>query len=175
MTRSSAWPTESNPISSRLAIGLIGLIVSTNGVATRINQEWIGIQPTSGFWVPSNAPSNSLTVRSTIHSPSPGQETSSAALIKKIHSDSGLTWEQLAKIFGVSRRALHHWTNGGRLNAANLQKLHELSMTVGQLEGGPENRRTHLLMPGDQAKSIYDLLRADNSSSETDINRPIHL
>ena len=32
---------------------------------------------------------------------------STAKAIRKAHEDSGLTWDQLAKVFGVSRRSVH--------------------------------------------------------------------
>src|SRR5262245_36297225 len=32
--------------------------------------------------------------------------------VRSLHDSSGLTWEQLARLFGVSRRAVHNWANG---------------------------------------------------------------
>lgn len=36
---------------------------------------------------------------------------------------SGLTWEQLGELFGVSRRSVHFWASGKPANAANEQRL----------------------------------------------------
>ena len=36
--------------------------------------------------------------------------------LRWLKAHSGLTWEQLGKAFGVSRRAVHLWANGGRMN-----------------------------------------------------------
>lgn len=66
-----------------------------------------------------------------------------SVLLRRLRDDSGLTWEQLAKLFGVSRRALHLWANGGRLNTAHEEQLHRL---IGVIEGlsakAPGERRT---------------------------------
>ena len=36
---------------------------------------------------------------------------------------TGLTWDALARVFGVSRRAVHLWANGGRMKDANARQL----------------------------------------------------
>lgn len=61
--------------------------------------------------------------------------------IRDLHSRSGLTWTQLGSLFGVSRRAVHHWANGGRMNAANAELLAELSTRVAAIsEVEPDDR-----------------------------------
>jgi hypothetical protein len=37
-----------------------------------------------------------------------------------------MTWEALATAFGVSRRAVHLWANGGRMKEANVLRLETL-------------------------------------------------
>ena len=36
---------------------------------------------------------------------------------------TGMTWDALARVFGVSRRAVHLWANGGRMKDANARQL----------------------------------------------------
>jgi uncharacterized protein (TIGR04255 family) len=36
---------------------------------------------------------------------------------------TGMTWDALARVFGVSRRAVHLWANGGRMKDANSRQL----------------------------------------------------
>ena len=43
--------------------------------------------------------------------------------VSELRRISGLTWEQLAGLFGVSRRAVHFWASGKPLNATNHQRL----------------------------------------------------
>ena len=44
-------------------------------------------------------------------------------VLQWLHEASGLTWDQLGRLFGVSRRSVHHWTNGARMNAHNAETL----------------------------------------------------
>jgi hypothetical protein len=56
--------------------------------------------------------------------------SSSARLIRDLKSRSGLTWDQLAGVFGVSRRAAHGWASGARLNAQHSETLSWLRQTL---------------------------------------------
>src|SRR5918996_4642559 len=42
-----------------------------------------------------------------------------AALVLELHRLSGLTWAQLASVFGVDRRAIHFWAAGRPMSAGN--------------------------------------------------------
>lgn len=55
---------------------------------------------------------------------------------------SGLTWEQMAQIFGVSRRAVHFWVSGGRMTVENERKLQEVLAAFRLVDTGrnSENR-----------------------------------
>jgi transcriptional regulator with XRE-family HTH domain len=46
-----------------------------------------------------------------------------APAIYEIRRLSGLTWDELAYLFGVSRQALHDWANGKTLKPQNFQKV----------------------------------------------------
>lgn len=71
----------------------------------------------------------------------------SAAQVLWLHRESGLTWDQLARTMGVSRRALHAWASGQRLAASNAERvdsiyrvIHSLPMTT------KDDRRSALLI-----------------------------
>jgi transcriptional regulator with XRE-family HTH domain len=98
---------------------------------------------------------------------------SSADLVRKLLKESGLTWDQIARLFGVSRRAVYLWASGGRLNSANQELLTELLQRVEELPGGtPEEKRRGLLQPQDHGISIFDEIRSRRpSSGPNDINR----
>lgn len=81
-----------------------------------------------------------------------------------IKEHSGLTWEHLGKVFGVSRRAVHMWANGGRLNDSNARALREFSAVIREAErqvGGSDAARVraHLLAVGSDGRSIVGQLR----------------
>lgn len=89
--------------------------------------------------------------------------------IRWLHASSGLTWEQLGRAFGVSRRAVHHWANGGRLNAANAEILAYLVALVGSLPAHTaDHRRALLLAPTDQGPSVIDRLRSRQRTAAQD-------
>ncbi|MDX2682333.1 hypothetical protein [Streptomyces soliscabiei] len=54
----------------------------------------------------------------------------SAALVQMIHDQSGLTWEQLSKTLNVSRRSVHLWASGGRVNARHGEMIMRLAQLV---------------------------------------------
>lgn len=85
---------------------------------------------------------------------------------------SGLTWDQLGKVFGVSRRAVHMWATGGRLNQPNAQHVRAFAAVIRQLESGlanptPEDVRSRLLQVGHDGMSIIDRLRQERASGQS--------
>lgn len=72
--------------------------------------------------------------------------TTTATSVSHLHDHSGLTWDQLGKLFGVSRRAVHMWASGKRMNARNTELLGELLRLVNSAPGVTvEERRAWLL------------------------------
>jgi transcriptional regulator with XRE-family HTH domain len=112
--------------------------------------------------IPVNVPVEQLAYRGGLIPPV--EEMPTAKAINKAHEDSGLTWEQLARIFGVSRRAVHMWANGARMNATNAELLMRLIGFLGQMEGGPDQRRATLLAIGDDGKSALDRFRSQHTN-----------
>lgn len=87
-----------------------------------------------------------------------------------IKDHSGLTWDQLGKVFGVSRRAVHMWANGGRLNESNARRLREFSAVIRGMVADattPEDVRGRLLEVGPDGVSIIDRMRNERSSGAT--------
>jgi DNA-binding transcriptional regulator YiaG len=74
--------------------------------------------------------------------------TTTAASVSHLHDHSGLTWDQLGKLFGVSRRAVHMWASGKRMNARNTELLTELLRLINSAPGSTaEERRAWLFAP----------------------------
>ena len=106
--------------------------------------------------------------------PPPEESTDDLALsVRALHEDSGLTWDQLAKLFNVSRRAVHQWAVGGRMNTTNVTRLQELTRVVASLAGSSAtDKRSALLAPTrPEGRSLYDALRAE-SVVRDEINAP---
>jgi len=72
---------------------------------------------------------------------------------------TGLTWEQLARVFNVSRRTLHFWAAGKPQKSANEEKLQAILATMRQADfGDAQQNRTALRSLGSDGKSPLDLL-----------------
>ena len=100
--------------------------------------------------------------------PAPDAHRSDRDEIVWIKEHSGLTWDQLGKVFGVSRRAVHMWANGGRLNEANAQRLREFASIIERLEAEtpgatPETIRARLNQIEADGYSIVGRLRQERS------------
>ena len=66
--------------------------------------------------------------------------------ISELRRISGLTWEQLAELFGVSHRSVHFWASGQPLNAANHERLmHVLDVVRHADRGTARGTRAALL------------------------------
>ena len=66
--------------------------------------------------------------------------------VSELRRISGLTWQQLAGLFGVSRRSVHFWASGKPLNATNHQRLmHVLDVVRGADRGTARSTRAALL------------------------------
>lgn len=63
--------------------------------------------------------------------------------IHELKKLSGLTWDQLAQLFNVTRRTLHFWASGKPLNRFNEQNLHRALETIRYINRGSAsiNRR----------------------------------
>lgn len=87
-------------------------------------------------------------------------ETPQAAL-SELRKLSGLTWEQLARLFNVSRRSLHFWASGQPMSRFNEESLHRLLSTLRYINRGSANTsRQILLSPCKNGQIPFDLLVA---------------
>jgi len=102
-----------------------------------------------------------------------GEASSPADLVRKLRDATGLTWDQIARMFGVSRRAVHLWANGGKLSAANEELLVKANEIVARLPGesADEVRRELFRPQPGGGLSLYDELRSRHASAPADINR----
>ncbi len=93
--------------------------------------------------------------------------------VRWLHDESGLTWDQLGRLFGVSRRTVHLWASGSGMNAVNAETLYDLIRLVSSAEGAsPRERRVALLRPGPDGRSALDQFRAARAARNEQINAP---
>ncbi|WP_030005881.1 helix-turn-helix transcriptional regulator [Picosynechococcus sp. NKBG042902] len=79
--------------------------------------------------------------------------------INELRRLSGLTWEQLARLFNVSRRTLHFWASGQQINSSNEEKLNRLLGVIKYINRGSASlNRNLLLMPIKDGILPFDLL-----------------
>ncbi|PSB03653.1 helix-turn-helix domain-containing protein [Merismopedia glauca] len=74
---------------------------------------------------------------------------------------SGLTWEQLAKLFNVSRRSLHFWASGQPLNSFNEEHLNRLLDAIKYINRGSASLNRNVLFTNSSDGTLpFDLLVA---------------
>lgn len=79
--------------------------------------------------------------------------------VNELRKLSGLTWEQLATLFSVSRRSVHFWASGEPLSSANEEKLNRTLDAVRYISRGSASSNRSLLMGiADDGKSYLELL-----------------
>ncbi len=86
---------------------------------------------------------------------------SAEAAVSELRRLSGLTWEQLARLFSVSRRTLHFWASGKVMNATNEEHVHRALALVRRFDrGSASENRAALLQPTPDGPRPVDLLAA---------------
>jgi DNA-binding transcriptional regulator YiaG len=83
------------------------------------------------------------------------------AAIAELRRISGFTWDQLARIFSVSRRSLHFWASGKAMTPANEEHLQRLLAVLRKIDRGSASaNRRELLAVRDDGTIAFDLLVA---------------
>lgn len=107
------------------------------------------------------------TVEWSVSGTEPARETATPAeAVRRVHDRSGLSWEQVARLFGVSRRSVHNWATGGVMNAENAARLSEISAAFADLPDEPARARDELLAPDPSGVSRYQRLIATRETTQ---------
>lgn len=76
--------------------------------------------------------------------------------VRALYDRAGLSWDELARALGVSRRAAHQWAVGGRISSAHLEVLFALEAEVNRVHSNDrESTRLQLLTPSADGLSPY--------------------
>lgn len=139
---------------SRLHAGATALVLGVTVWTTTFAPAVTRVEPASQF---SDDPTS-------VRASTPAKATNRER-VKELYARSGLTWDQLGKAFGVSRRAVHHWATGGKLSSLNAATLAELSAFIkARPTMTPMQMRKAFLEPDHNGRSIMDRLRAEQAS-----------
>lgn len=88
--------------------------------------------------------------------------TTQSAPIAELRRRSGLTWDQLARLFGVARRSVHFWASGKTMNAVNAERLARMLAVVRYIDrGNAQATRTVLMTAMNDGVIPLDLLAKD--------------
>jgi len=79
--------------------------------------------------------------------------------IAELRRISGLTWEQLAELFGVSRRSVHFWASGHPLSANNEERLRQALAVIRAMDRGFAMSNRAALLEGQPGGRALDLLK----------------
>lgn len=83
------------------------------------------------------------------------------AAIGELRRLSGFTWDQLARLFNVSRRSLHFWASGKPMAPSNEEHLQRLLAVVRKIDRGSASANRAALLGVRQDGSLpFDLLAA---------------
>lgn len=104
-----------------------------------------------------------------LHSQRAAKQTSSGAsvhlaepagvAIGELRRRSGLTWDQLARLFNVSRRSLHFWASGKPMAASNEEHLQRLLAVIRRVDRGSASaNRSALLGVREDGDLPFDML-----------------
>jgi len=127
-------------------IGSIISLVSSGTTASRVSDH-------RGLLAAVDRTTSGITLRAT------GSPEATQKSISELRRLSGLTWDQLAKLFNVSRRSLHFWASGQPLSRFNEEQLNRLLEAIQYIDRGSANLNRSLLLKGSNGK-FFDLLVA---------------
>jgi transcriptional regulator with XRE-family HTH domain len=92
------------------------------------------------------------------------------AAIAELRRLSGFTWDQLARLFTVSRRSLHFWASGKAMTPANEEHLQRLLAVLRKINRGSASaNRAALLAVRENGTIPFDLLATAQYDRVVDI------
>ncbi len=145
----SAPPTWISPWSGNL---------STQGTCALHYNRNIGSytwdQGTTGYLDPILEETQDKTSPESIH------KFGSGRAVMRLRRLSGLTWDQIARIFEVDRRSVHFWANGKAMSQKREEKLYRVLDVIQKIDtGSASSNRSALLGRHSQGRSPLEMLR----------------
>lgn len=136
------------PINVILVAGALSLFPAINATASTLEPSLDRRRLPSGW-------TNSGTVLDEI----PVERTFATAVLE-VRRRSGLTWGQLASLFGVDRRSIHLWASGRPMSADHAERLNRILGVLRRADRGtPSATKAWLHSPTSHGRLPLDLLR----------------
>lgn len=107
------------------------------------------------------------------HATADSATTSTEAVVSSLKVLSGLTWEQIARALGVSKRTVLLWAGGARVSNKNHELVLSLKNLVDSIPGDPDTRRNALLVSTPSRASALMLWVQEKASDESRVNAPV--
>lgn len=102
-----------------------------------------------------------------------GRAATAAEMLAGVRDGLGFTWDQIARIFNVSRRAIHLWVAGGKMSASKEELLRAVYQVVRGLPGDTqEERRGAFMNPRGESDSHWAVL-SQRGRRGSEINGPV--
>lgn len=151
---------QTSALGALLRTGAVGIALLGTGVLEQATAN------TYSMWVEADStvsgPSGLLPARL------PEDTQSSASAILEIRRRSGLTWDELAYLFDVSRRSVHHWASGKPVSASHHRQIRRMLAAIRHIDQGEAARtRDFLLAPDASGESRLDLLSRNRFEEAT--------
>lgn len=96
-----------------------------------------------------------------------------AELISSLHERSGLTWETLAKVLGVSRRSLHMWAAGSTVTPAHRAVMDRFELLLNSFGPLPSSEVRARLFDRSAGTAPVDRFRMERDGGKSVINGPV--
>lgn len=88
--------------------------------------------------------------------------------VRALKVASGLTWAQFAALFGVTRRAVHFWVEGGKISADHQVRVDRIRRELERVGGNsPEETRAALFSVDDGGRTPFSALVAEVNPTES--------
>ena len=134
-------------------LGVIGFVI---WMAARGSSKKAAYGPLQNMVLSSQRPVEHTTAGAAVVVAEPA-----GAAIGELRRLSGFTWDQLARIFDVSRRSLHFWASGKPMAPNNEEHLQRLLSVVRKIDRGSASaNRAALLGVREDGSLPFDLLAA---------------
>jgi DNA-binding transcriptional regulator YiaG len=144
-------------------VGIAAAALTAGGTMT--NAGGLSLRPSQANELSDLTSNGSVVVPDLSASPTDRRLADSVADLRR---RSGLTWEEFARVFGVSRRAVHGWAAGARLNSRNAERLRRFGELVAGLQvTAPSDARSALMaLSADGTTELSRFIRAFSSPAK---------
>jgi DNA-binding transcriptional regulator YiaG len=152
-------------VSNNLACAIV-LVFSgtTNAAPSLVTPETLHIRANSANQITSSSKLDLFRsdLADSAHAVESLGESPNTEAIHELRLLTEFTWEQIARLFSVSRRSVHLWASGGLMSRENEEHLHRVLGIVRRSDCGRpvDNRAALLSHHGTSSYCAFDLLSA---------------